>query len=259
MSGFCSELYASRMQTQGDNIGQRSTATFEILATGYDDEPSAIAAVITYVGPTYGTMNYSSTELTERLNNSPNVWKFKVKFLDVPATVFNYDSSGGTQHITQSLATVNKYAATGSAPDYKGAIGFDGENVAGVDIVVPVFTYTETVYLTDAQLNSPLYYALTGSVNSDTFQGNPPGSVLFYGATAQEREDGLWEAQFKFGVSANKTGLAVGPITGITKAGWDYLWIYYGKSVNANQKIKVPLYAYVEQVYPRAALSSLGI
>jgi len=253
------ELFQSRTQLSADNIAERSTATFEYLATGYPDEESALADVIAAAGPTYDAMNYHSAELTERLTTNPNSWKFKVKFIAPPATVFQYDSTGGTQHVTQSIATVGKYG------DYSnllgGAIGFDGENVAGVDKVVPVFTWTETHYLTDSQLLVPNYYALTGFVNSDAFEGYSPGEVLFYGVTGQEREDGLWEVLFKFGYQPNQTGLSVGTITGINKKGWEYLWVYFAKSVDTSAKLKIPVptAVYVEQIYDYAPFSALGL
>jgi hypothetical protein len=47
-------------------------------------------------------------------------------------------ADGGTQHITQSLATIQKYAAAGTAPDFGGAIGVTHDSVEGVDITVPM-------------------------------------------------------------------------------------------------------------------------
>ena len=40
-----------------------------------------------------------------------------------------------------------------------------------------------------AELNTPAYYALTGMVNSDIFEGYQPGEVLFMGASGQKRGD----------------------------------------------------------------------
>jgi len=55
-------------------------------------------------------------------------------------STFQFDTGGGTQHITQSLATVSKHAPPGETPpDFKGAIGVTEDSVEGVDITVPVY------------------------------------------------------------------------------------------------------------------------
>lgn len=269
--GTITELIDSRYQTQADGIAERSTAKFSFIADGYADEPAALAAVLAWlvanIGSTYGTMIYHSSEVSEQIREG--VWRIKSTYIDPPATTTQFDSIGGTQHITRSIATVATYCSAdptlgGLVPDQHRAIGVDGENVAGVDIVVPVYTWTEIVYLNDADLLIPAYYALAGHTNNAPFAdqwGNvfDTREVLFYGATGTEREDGLWEVQFKFGYQKNATGLSVGPISGIDKKGWEYLWIYYGNSVATSQRIKLPLFAYVEQVYPDGDFSTLGI
>ena len=73
---------------------------------------------------------------------------------------YSFDTGGGTQHITQSLSTISKYAKTGeTAPDFKGAIGFNGKTMEGVDITVPVFSWSETHVKTPEEVTQA--YALT--------------------------------------------------------------------------------------------------
>lgn len=61
---------------------------------------------------------------------------------------FSFDTGGGAQHITQSLANVARYAPPGqTAPNFKGAIGVTADSVEGVDITVPVYHFAETHYL----------------------------------------------------------------------------------------------------------------
>jgi hypothetical protein len=57
------------------------------------------------------------------------------------------------------------------------------------------------------------------------------------------------------------TGLAVGPITGIAKKGWEYLWVRYAdvEDTGAKMLVKRPIAAYVEQVYEYANFAGLGI
>jgi hypothetical protein len=176
---------------------------------------------------------------------------------------FSFDTGGVTTHITQSLITVNKYAAGGgTAPDCQGAIGVTGDSVEGTDITVPVYNFTETHYITDAAVTGAYKLALfqlTGKVNNGTFKGFAAGEVLFLGASGAKRGTDDWEITFRFAASPNVTGLSVGPITGITKLGWDYLWVRYTDTEDENVLVKQPIAAYVERVYEQGNFASLGI
>jgi len=252
------ELFDSRTQKISDNIAERSTCTFVYLATQFNDEVDVVNAVGSVAPAMYQNMVFHTIEVFERINQ--NSWRVKVNYVAPPATVVQYDSTGGTQHVTQSIATVNSYGPDAS-DQLGGAIGFDGENVAGVDKVIPIFNWIETHSLTDAELDVASYYALTGKVNSDNFQGYNPGEVLFNGAFAQEREDGLWEVQLKFSYQPNKDNLSVGTITGISKKGWEYLWVYYAKSIDTTAKVKIPKPSavYIEQIYEYASFGPLDL
>ncbi|HUU34815.1 MAG TPA: hypothetical protein VMW48_12190 [Vicinamibacterales bacterium] len=191
---------------------------------------------------------------------------------DRPATGdsrFSFDTTGGTQHITQSIATVASYAASGqpAAPDFKGAINVgQGGTVQGCDIVVPVFKWDETHYVDDDDVTDA-YKAdladLTGKVNDDAFQGlagasYAAGEVLFLGAQGAGRDDEDWEINFHFARSPNLTGISAGDISGIAKGGWQYLWFRY-KSPAGSDDIARPVAAYVEQVYHDGDFADLGL
>lgn len=264
MAGTLQELFTSRIQVLSD----KPTAEFHYAAMGCADEAEVMTLAAAGSPTGYSGMIRRSIEIQERISN--DTWKVIVRFdipqpndQDAPQPTFSFDSTGGTQHITQSIATVNRYGPAASAL-LGGAIGYDGENVAGVDITVPVWNWQETHYLTDAELNTYAYYALTGSVNSDVFEGYQPGEVLFLGASGQKRgtaSTDKWEITFKFAASPNMTGITVGSITGIAKNGWDYLWVQYGDDVDSSAavRIKKPVAVYVERVYDSAPFSSLGL
>ena len=103
---------------------------------------------------------------------------------------FAFDTSGGTQHITQSLATIASYAASGTPPDFGGAVGVTHDSVEGVDITIPVYSFSETHFL-DAAFVTPAYYGtlfnLTGKVNNASFKGLAAGECLFLGASGSKR------------------------------------------------------------------------
>lgn len=191
----------------------------------------------------------------------------------------SFDTSGGTQHITQAdggkiTSTGTTTVRTGSerrfppnAPSMDSAIGVDGDSVAGVDIVVPALSWTETYdvpsqYVTAAYMRCVA--ALTGTTNDATFRGFAAGEVLFTGCSGSQdwdtdRGDGPWNLSYKFVASPNITGQTIGSITGIAKNGHDYLWVRYEASVTGSDLIKKPKYVYVNTVYKEGAFSGLGI
>jgi hypothetical protein len=206
-----------------------------------------------------------------------NLWDGRVRYVkdsyEQPQTgdsAFSFDTTGGTQHITQSKANIAKYAPSGqTAPDFGGAIGVTHDNVEGVDITVPVFAFNKTRYIDPSDMTQSYItalYALTGKVNSTvlnidvdgvtlTFQ---PGECLFLGATGGKRKQDDWEINFRFAGSPNATNLTIGTITGINKKGWEYLWVRYADSEDANVIVKKPVAVYVEKVYELADLTVLG-
>jgi len=176
---------------------------------------------------------------------------------------FSFDTGGGTQHITQSLLTVSSTPAPGlTAPDFKGAIGVTKDSIEGVDIVVPVYQFTETHVLKPELVDDTykrLLMTTTGRFNTDNFAGFLAGEVLFLGASGTQRGDGDWEITFRFAASENADSLQVGDITVVSKFGWDYLWTRYEEAVDAasNTIVKRPVAAYVERVYNGATFANL--
>jgi hypothetical protein len=120
-----------------------------------------------------------------------------------PEGRFSFDTSGGTQHVTQSLQTVGRYGPK-ATDKLQGAIGFDGKNVQGVDITVPVFNFTESHWFTPDKITQAyklLLFGKTGCYNTDAFRGFAVGSVLFLGAAGDrqgDNPDDQWELTFRF-------------------------------------------------------------
>ena len=110
-------------------------------------------------------------------------------------------------------------------------------------------------------------YNLTGCVNTDQVDLNvdgveltfDPGELLFMGASGRKRGKDDWEVTLHFAASQNRFNFAVGDITITSKLGWEYLWVRYEDRVDnaAKKLVKVPVAAYVEQVYHESDLSGL--
>lgn len=191
----------------------------------------------------------------------------------------SFDTSGGTQHITQAEGgTVTVTGSTtvtqgterrypSNAPSQDSAIGVDGSSVQGVDIVVPQLTWTETydvpsTYVTSDYIKSVA--ALTGTVNNAAFRTFDAGEVLFLGASGShewdaDKGDGPWTLSFKFVASPNVTAKTIGTITDIEKKGHEYLWVRYEPAVDSNTLLQKPKYVYVNKVYRDGSFSGLGI
>lgn len=222
-----SEKFESRLIVKG--LNPSATFLYDIFCEATDNELAVMAALEAAAPATYdiwGTgllaLPRGDVRLTERLSDTH--WVGRAEYGLVPEqSSYSFETGGGTQHITNSLATVNRYPP-GTAPDFQGAIGVTENGVEGVDITVPVYQFAETHFIADA-LVTAAYKAtlcyLTGKVNSAPFKGFQAGEVLFLGASGQRRGNGDWEICFRFAASPNVTGLAVGPITGIAKGGWE--------------------------------------
>lgn len=185
----------------------------------------------------------------------------------------SFDTTGATQHITQShaigsgnsLAFESRYPST--APNMSGAIGVDDNGVNGVDIVVPQLQWQESYDVPNAYVTNTYMRGLavlTGTVNAASFRGFNAGEVLFVGCSgSQEWDDqkgrGPWSLTFRFVASPNVTNQTIGSISNIAKKGHDYLWVRYETAQSNNTLIKQPKAVYVNKVYNDGDFSALGI
>lgn len=277
MPATCTELMLSRRIVHG------RSAELLYLVQGTASETDALDAVLATAPASY---SFTVGERTVTLPRTPpevepvvvdgsgGIWEARVLYQDSRRTgtppqendsSFSLDTTGGTQRITQSLATIGSYPT--GAPNFNGAIGFDGQSVQGCDITVPVFRFGETHYKAPAAVDSAYRYtlfSLTGKVNDAAFRGYLAGDVLFLGATGARRgtgSDDLWELTFHFAVSKTRTNFTLGGITVASKKGWEYLWVLYEDGVDAAAKARIrkPKAVYVEKVYDLGDFGDLGI
>jgi hypothetical protein len=256
-----------KWESREQSAGEQPSVDLRYLILGTSDDIEAHSELIAQTPNVYAGLVRQSTHL-ERI--SENAWEGSIRYgrTEPPQTgdsTYSFDTGGGTQHVTQSLATTGVWAAPGVfPPNFRGGIGVTKDGVEGVDITVPVYNFSETHYI-DAALvtgayKSTLFY-LTGTVNNGPFRGFASGEVLFLGAAGSLRGQEDWEISYRFAASPNVQGLQVGDITGIVKRGWDYLWIRYADIEDSDAKmlVKRPLSVYVEQVYPYTNFAGLGI
>jgi len=272
------ELNESRDRQSGRNPSV--TLLYEVRGT--DDDTEAKNALIGEGGspPTHDGLVRDTYRVKPMrvVAGDPDgsVWEGEVNYvspekknketpLPVGESQYSFDTKGGSQHITQSLSTVHKYAPTGlTAPDQKGAIGVTKDSVEGCDIIVPEFASTERHAKDDGDVDAAykgVLFSLTGKVNNAAFKGFAKGEVMFLGAEGTTREDGNWEITYYFSAKPNREDQTIGDITGVDYEGWHYLWILYEPAEDANAKKMAmrPRAVYVEQVYEYGDFSGLEI
>lgn len=255
-----------------ESPGRKSTkqsAERIYVCVGTSDE-SLVRSIASASTPTVHNMllrNEISVEET-----GPESWLCNIKYgtkkeEEAGDWKWDFDTTGGTQKITQSKANIANYAPSGTtAPNFKGAIGVTDDSVEGCEITVPQFKWNETHQLDAAQVTwtySQVLRLLTGRTNMATFRGFAAGTVLFLGAkgSASMKAPGIVEVSFSFAASEPGSSLTVGDISGINKASWDYLWVRYGTGSDATAKklIKKPSSDHVERVYDPGDFSLLLI
>jgi hypothetical protein len=265
------ETPESRRTTDGES----PTTELRLQVSGTDDEFLAKTALLGYVPVIWNGLLRSSASL-EPIDGElwdATVQYGKKKSPEIGDCEVSWDTGGGTQHITQAILTVGKYAPSGmTAPENYGCIGLkDDGSVDGVDIVVPSFNWSERYTVNPAMVTWAYAVTcayLTGRVAQAPFRGFAVGEVKFMGATCTARLTGTaaqpelrTEMTYRFSASPNATNLTVGEITGIAKKGWEYLEVLYERKEDPTAKRMAarPVACYVHQVSLWGNLGSLGI
>jgi hypothetical protein len=173
----------------------------------------------------------------------------------------SFSTTGATTHLNQSLQTRGIYAAPGAdAPNYQGAIGVSDSGVAGVDITVPAFEFSvrkKFEFVSTSYLLAMV--SMTGRTNSGPWSIFGSGEALFLGGEGGEDENNWVDVTYHFAARPNELSMSLGGITGISKEGWDYLWVKHGEKVVGDRVLQIPEAAYVEKVYPSGNFNVLGI
>jgi len=265
----------SRESTQGDT----KSATLTYIVRGTADDAAARAALAAEAPLTHDGLVRQTCAVDPVHIDSDNpaacVWTGSVEYGQTSGappqtgeTAFSFDFGGGTQHIVTPApgGSITGYApGEEKAPPAHG-IGDNGERCEGVDIMVPVYHFSETHYLSDSVV-TPAYkrilFECTGKVNLDAFRGFEPGEVLFLGASGSKRGAEDWEVPFRFAAKANREEFTVagGTITIPSCKGWDYLWLRFESKEDDDSKrmYRRAIAAYVAPVYEEFLFSSLGI
>lgn len=233
---------------------------------GYNSVQDAWAALSNNFGrdPTV-----DSIDVEEDVGGANKLFTGRVRYLserpeDDLKNSISFEVSGTQTKRTHSLRTRGGWASGGMYPrNYGGLIGVTDDSVEGVDIDTAVSTFSETAYFYPWFLTSNYVAFLSrayGCVNSGPFRGFDEGEVRFLGASGSHRRgDKAVEMTFKFAISPNAWNIRIGEMNIPFKYGWDYLWVRWADMKRGNVTVKVPIEAYVEQVYHGMNFGLLGI
>jgi len=178
---------------------------------------------------------------------------------------FAFEVSSETIKAMANLATVSQGAVSGrTAPDHGGLIGVSDDKIEGVDVPQMVYSFSEVHHFNNAAITTAYKIQLAklvGRVNIAAFRGFAAGEVLCSGVSGSARGADLWSLRYAWAVQPNEAGITIGPLTGISKRGWDYLELHYEDEEDVtNKKLLKKPYAYtVHQVLRYADYSLFGI
>ncbi len=275
----CQECVESRTVRTGQVVS--AELHYDIFDVAGTVEHDAALAILIATAPSLfdpwgsGLLFIPRVDQEVKEDRGANLWRGTVSYRELDVE-YTFDTTGGIQHITHALAHVASYAPSGkTAPNHNGAIGWDGQTVQGVDIPVPVANFTETHPLSSAYVNAyrwipwlgrngtykDIIWSLTGAANLYAYKSYDVGECLFMGATGGKRGTGDYQITYRFSGMPTVVNRQIGDITGITKRGWDYLWVEYQQSSDetAFALVPKPIAVHVDQVVPLMDLSWLGV
>jgi hypothetical protein len=169
-------------------------------------------------------------------------------------------------------------------PDFKGAIGVDGDSVNGVQKPFSVFNWNETwIYPAEyidgkrpARVDKnedgnrievsqqPLTKVIEDNcfvTNEKIFRGKPPGCILLTGVRSGRMNLGASSVSvtFSFSYSPFRENFQVGNVRILRKDGWDYMDIYYDTQSNNNELVRRAKYVYICRIFHRMNFLDLGL
>jgi hypothetical protein len=165
---------------------------------------------------------------------------------------FAFEIATQQVRVIASLAVISAGNASGKTiPDNGNLIGVDPKDgkPEGIDVPQATYSFSEVHHFRNADVTTGYKVALAGLVGTVNygagFRGFAAGEVLCTGVSGSKTGDDDWKLRFAWTVLPNVASLTVGSITGINKAGWDYLeWFYEEKENTTNKRIERELTGY---------------
>lgn len=280
---------AEKNISRSNEWGQNPVIEVKYVIEGTDDDAVA-RALMTGTAPAVRQGWWAQSARVVQEDGNPQQWTGIVVYGPPQAVsgrgndlVYEFETSGGTQHIASSLNTPRRYKLNPFIPDdaipnFNQLINVDEVGkVSGVDRVLPIYQWSEEHFFPGASV-TPAFrgrlFDLTGCVNNASFSDFNAGEVLFMGASGRRRGGPSgpdWSITYRFAASPNATEAnqrlvvksSLGTSTPIIKDGWDYFWEYTEPGTilagNVTVHVAIPICGNVEKIYASADFNLLGI
>jgi len=257
--------------------GEQPSVTLAYVVQGAADRDEALAAVAAEAPVSLGGLVRKSWRVEPEADGE--WWTATVEYgwpgkttKETGESEFQFDTGGsGSVHMTVALEHIADYPS--GAPNHGGVInvrrGMDGVQVEGVDVTPPADALAFSVVRYQSTVNLGALYALSRTTNNASWTLNVDGvsatfaarEVIFLGASGSKRGRGDWSVRYGFCASPTVNDLTIGGITGIVKAGTDYVWVEDADTTDpaANALVKKPIAAHVERVWRLGNFAALGI
>lgn len=143
-------------------------------------------------------------------------------------------------------------------------IGFDGEQVEGVDVLRPSTTLVvKKNYSFIGPYQREIIQASMAKVNFDMWFGYFPGQVLFIGADIRQVRTSMWEVTYQFNikhyVGLQYVQLYTGELVWINPYPHDYIWFRYSDIDSGTSVQRGIKSVHMARVYDPADLHVLGL
>ena len=174
---------------------------------------------------------------------------------DADVSGFAFDTTGGTDRITQSISNLGNFAPPGKkAPDHKGAINATKDRIEGAEVFSRAYSFNEHHVLPNDLITNEykgILFHLKANMNASFFKGFNRGECVFLGAVGAQHGSGDWEINYKFIASPNRINFTIGEITIPEKLGWDLIWVRYSSAVDpdSNALVQTATSAHLERVF----------
>lgn len=255
------------------DTGANPTAELGYFVFGTDDELAARAAVKAQLQLQYAGLTVESFSCEHiGFANGLRVYQSTVRYAATttsalrPGEKFTFDFATTSAHLDKSLQTIGYLSLTSAVPNaasHRGSINVTPEGIGGVDILIPEFRFTLTVFRA-LSLFTEAYQVklarLTTKTNLAPFRGFASGEVQYLGASGGgEAGNDAVEITHRFAVAPNVILTGINDTT-LAKEGWNYAWYTFLDSHQADgQPVKEPKAVYVERVYDQGNFADLEL
>lgn len=167
----------------------------------------------------------------------------------------DFSTMGGTVHI---VAGDHVEVFPSGKPTHEGLIGVKGDDVEGVDRIIPAMKIVVHFKHPTGVITQPhirLLSRVTGSVDNAGFLGWDAYETLFLGCDGSEGTDIETETSYHFLMSENRTSFSIGGITGIDKKGHDVAWVAWQEATESGKAAPKAEYVNIVRVYRELNLS----